>query len=131
MRNLENFMNTITAFFLFPACSETWLRANPTPAQRKEHVTRDKVTPSAEQLRNRSCFIARGHHEGDIFNFPIARVDSAGSQGEVLNTNPWLEKFWTLIFSLFICQQFPCNLTVLLPLVLLQQQNSRQRQNFC
>ncbi|XP_017592777.1 PREDICTED: ras-related protein Rab-43 [Corvus brachyrhynchos] len=33
MRNLENFMNTITTFILFPACSETWLITNPTPAQ--------------------------------------------------------------------------------------------------
>lgn len=39
-----------------------------------QHVTRDevthgKVTHFAEELQNRNHFIARSHHEGDIFGF--------------------------------------------------------------
>ena len=59
-------------------------------------------------------------HEGDTKNFLRARLGSASLQGEVLSKNPWLEKFWTPNSPLFVGQQLPYNLTVSLPLVLVQ-----------
>lgn len=100
MPNLEKFMNTITIFFVPP--SLFWsLADNKHDVRSTSHVTKSHTLQN--RCRTKTIPLLGVTMKETFSIFLTARVGSTGLE-EVLNTNSWLEKFWTLNSSLFICQ---------------------------